>query len=207
MRGDEDAELGVEGHPLLHDACHGELVEGGGELGRRADLALSLAVVAEAGGLDDRREPDALGGAGDGERRRRHTEVGEEPLLGDAVLGDGDRVRWRSHDHVGGEPLEGGCRRVLELGGDDRARGGEAVEGRRVVVRRDEVLIGDATGRCGRVGVEDDGAVTHRAGGDDGVPAELAAAEHADRRRRDDRRHVAVGGSVEVAAWAWRSAR
>ena len=84
---------------------------------------------------------------------------------------------------------------------------GEAVEGRRVVVRRDEVLVGDATGRGGRVGVEDDGAVTHRAGGDDGVPAELAAAEHADRRRRDDRRHVAVGGNVEDAAWAWRSAR
>ena len=35
--GDEHAELGVERHPLLHDARHAELVEGGGELGRRAD--------------------------------------------------------------------------------------------------------------------------------------------------------------------------
>ena len=64
---------------------------------------------------------------------------------------------------------------------------GEPLQRRGVVVRRHQVHVGHRSRRRGRVGVEHERAVAHRAGGDEGVPAELTAAQHAERRRRDDR--------------------
>ncbi len=65
------------------------------------------------------------------------------------------------------QPVEGRGGRVLELGRDDGARRGQAVEGAGIVVRRDEVLVGDATGGRGGVGIEHDGAVAHQPRRDD----------------------------------------
>ena len=90
------------------------------------------------------------------------------------------------------QPLERRRGRVLELGRDHGARRGQSIERGVVVVRRDEVLVGDRAGRSARVGFEHHGAEPHRPGRDERVPAELPAAQHPDRRRRYD--HVVTHG-------------
>ena len=136
----------------------------------------------------------------------------QERLLGDAVLGDRHGPGGRSDDDVAGEPLQRLRRGVLELGGDDGAAAGELVEGRGIVVGGDEVDVGDRPGRGGGVGIEHDRAIAGEAGGDDGVAAELATAEHPDRRRRGDRglARAHVGGTAsrtDAAACSRRSDR
>ena len=180
----------------------------GDELGRSRDDALALAVVAEAGRLDDRRAAGcrpspspatANGAVGTPSPARKRFSAMRSWAIATAAAGGATTTSVaRRSSGVG--------RRVLELGGDDRATCGEVVERGRVVVGGDEVLVGDPPGRRVRVGVEHDRAVAHQAGGDERVAAELAAAEHADRRRRDDRRRT-VGGSVADAAASRRSAR
>ena len=55
-----------------------------------------------------------------------------------------------------------GRRRVLELGRDHGALGGQALQRRLVVERGDDVLVGDLARRRVRVGLEHHGAVAHR---------------------------------------------
>ena len=76
---------------------------------------------------------------------------------------------------------------ILELGGDHIAVEGDPLQRRGVVVGRHQVHIGHGSRRRGRVGVDHERAIAHRAGGDEGVPAELTATHHPDRGRRDDR--------------------
>ena len=83
--------------------------------------------------------------------------------------------------------VERSRRRVLELGGDHIAVEGDPLQRRGVVVRRHQVHIRHGSRRRGRVGVDHERAIPHRAGGDEGVPAELTATHHPDRGRRDDR--------------------
>ena len=202
------------------DAVAVELRERSVQLGRGGHAALTLAVVAELGGLDDCSGLGELAcatqvrivevGAGRDIRSDRNAVIDEKRLLDDSVLGDRDGVcRWGDH-HRRGQVLEGLGRGVLEFGGHDRALAGESAERWRVVVGGDHVLVGDDARRRGGVGIYHDGPVAHGIRGDECVLAELAPAEHADGGRGNDRfrwnRH-AGGGSTDDAAASRRSAR
>ena len=160
-----------------------------------ADDALALAVVAHAGRLDDRRVADRRVGVG-GRRPRRTAPTGRpastrNAFSRDAVLGDRDRRRpTGATTRAAGEAA-----RSAAAGGFSNSvvttahRSPSSVERGRVVVRRRRgARSAIAAGRRSRVGVEHDRAVAHRAGRHQRVAAELAAAEHADRRRRLDHR-------------------
>ena len=193
--GGDDAQLEVQRQERFENAGHPP------ELGERrrhprdgVHAALALAVVAEAGGLEDRRQPDRGHRSGQvgvrcdrGVRPDSQPDPLDERFLGRPVLGDGDCVRAGRHDSAGGESLECGRRRVLELCRHHCAAGGHFVEGAGVVVRRDEVLVDDVAHGCVGIRVEGDDLVPHRPCGDGQHPPELAATEDADRRRRENR--------------------
>ena len=114
--------------------------------------------------------------------------VAEEGLFGDAVLTDGDRGGRRSDDDELGKVIERARRNVLELGGHRRAVLRQFVERRVVVVGGRQVAVGDSAGGAVGVGVENPDAITHLVRCGDEETAELAAAEHAESRRREDHR-------------------
>ena len=147
---------------------------------------LALAVVAEAGRLQDpgeqlvRQGRAVLALLDHRERGVGEAVVAEEGLLGDAVLAHPHRGAAGAHDGEGGQVVEGVGGHVLELGRDRGARPTQPVEGLDVVVGGDEVVVGDAAGGAGLVGVEHPGRVAELLRGPDEVPPELAAAEDTD---------------------------
>ena len=108
--GHHDRQLPVELQPLLQHARHvAQVVPHARQVGLVPHAVLALAVVAEASGLQDRRELEvARGGdvvlvADHSVRRDVGPEVAQELLLVDSVLGDGDRPRRRPHRHAAGD--------------------------------------------------------------------------------------------------------
>ena len=87
-------------------------------------------------------------------------------------------------------------RDVLQLVGDDGAPLGQPERRTDVVVGADDELVGDGGAGAVDVGVEDRDAVAHRPGRLGEHPAQLAAAEDADRGGRQDGRRdgLADGG-------------
>ena len=109
-----------------------ELVEGRGQLGGRRHVALALAVVAEAGGLDDRRErhpiapspATANGAVGTPMPARNRFSAMRSWAIATAAAGG-------ATDTSRGQPVEGLRRRVLELRRHDGARPRPGGRGRR----------------------------------------------------------------------------
>ena len=207
--GDDDAELDVERHALLDDARHAELGEGGAERGLVGDADLALAVVAEAGRLDDRRErrrrssPPAHPRRASGRRASRRNAFSARRSWAMATA----RGR-RGDDDVARQALEGRGRRVLELRRDDRAHRRRAGRGRR----------GRRTApRCGRRRrarpVPPDRARARRCRSPSGGPRRRCSGRAARRRARRSSPAgrsgvvIAGGGSVDDAAWSWRAVR
>ncbi len=208
--GQHQRQLTGEVEPLLEHARHPtELLPRRGQFARGGTANLPLALVAEAGGLQDRRKADGGGRGRDVGIGLDHSvrpdidpDVVEESLLGDAVLADTDgRRRW-VHEGAPDEPFHRSRRSVLELDGDNSAGVGELVQRGRVVVRGDEVDIGNPPGGGVGVRIQHGRAVTHRARSDDEVEAQLAAAEDAQHGRRGDGglRVGHSGGRMLVAA-------
>ena len=165
---------------------------GGGLLGR-CDADLSFAVVAEIGGLENRRAAEVGDGAREvvrvengAERRQRKAGVREKRFFADAVLRGVQDFAGGAHGRVFGGGLGGGRGNIFEFESDHADAGGEAAHGVQIVVRGDDFEVGDLAG--GRVGVgrKSVDAIAHAAGGDREHAAELAAAQHADGRARED---------------------
>ena len=187
----EDRELTVKWHEGLEqrrDAAEPgprRVGVGGGPQHR-----LPFAVVAEPPRLEDGgaaqagERPVEVSAIADGhEGGHRHAELPEERLLGETVLGDLEGRRRRKDGHAGGETVGGGHRHVLEFVGHGLQALGEAVEGRRVVVRSHDQLADGARRRAG-VRVEDAEAEAQRKAGQREHPPELAAADDAERHGR-----------------------
>jgi hypothetical protein len=200
--GGDYGDLTIEVDQLFEDArlalCPAPGLFGGR---RGVDFRLALAVVAEAGGLEN--TGDAEGGDGRfkfGERvhlakgGEREAVFYEELFFAEAVLGGVEDIAVRPDEgelSTGG----GGSRRdVLELEGDGADLAREAAHGVEVFVGGDDFEIGDLAGRgigIGRKGVD---AITHAACRNREHAAELAAAEDADGVA--GRNHTMSHGSV-----------
>ena len=167
------------------------------DLGGRGDADLPAAVVAAGGRLEPQRQAEPIGcgtelirGADLAPRRDGDAGAFDEPPLGEAVLGHDQRVaagpdrpgRVDRADDVGGD--------VFELVGHDRAPFRQPLGGTDIVIRGEDQLVGDDGSRTVRVRVEDRDPIAHGPGRDGQHPAELAAAQDADRGRRIDRRRV-----------------
>ena len=122
---------------------------------------------------------DAIGEEG-GERKAVFREAG---LLAQAVLGDvQDSPLGRTGACCGGGGGGGGD--VFEFEGDDVDVGGEVADGVQIVVRGVDLDVGDLAGGGVFIGRKRVDAVAHAARRDGEHAAQLAAAEHADGRRR-----------------------
>jgi hypothetical protein len=128
-------------------------VEGVQRLGGVGDAGLALAVVAEAGHLEDGRVE--AGGAAAMSASDWMTAKGpwgrplsRRKLFGDAVLAHRHRRGAGAHRHELGQVIQGVRRDVLELGGHRGAAFGQRVEGGEVVVGGLQVTVGDEAGRA-----------------------------------------------------------
>ena len=153
----EHGQLALEGHVRLEDqAGAAERDAGVLGLGRRADDALPLAVVALAPRLEHRRQAAGverraqLLRAVDGrEGRDGDAEPLEQALLLQPVLRHREGRRGRVHRHPAGQALGRGGRHVLELERDDvagRRRARRARPGRRTPARTTAAAA--AAGAC-----------------------------------------------------------
>ena len=177
----------VEGDALLEHARHAaERAPAAHAPWTVVDRALALAVVAEPGGLEDRRIRDEVGRRRPRRRPRtgdRKARLDEELLLADAVWAIGDRLGGRRDRSRPGEALE--CR----AGGFSNsvvttAAAASAVEGR----GRRRTAATTWTSATARPVPAGRGRAPPCRSPSRGPPcdvaAELAAAEHADRGRR-----------------------
>ena len=96
-----------------------------------------------------------------------------------AVLGDGHGRRGGADRQPRGEPLEHRSRDVLELGRDRGALIGKLIEGGRVVVGGDDLVVGDLAGGAPGIRLEHDDAISHDARAEREHAPELPAAQHA----------------------------
>src|SRR5262245_46372686 len=156
---------------------------------RGRDLRLTLTVIAESGGLQNRRagefaQPglqifDRVHGF---ERRDWEAVIAEEGFFAQPVLSDVQHRAAGSDGRAFGGGLRGRRRNVLELERHDVYVGGEAANGDQVVVMRLDLDVGYLPRR--RVGFRREGvdAVAHPARGDGEHAAQLAAAQNADDR-------------------------
>ena len=196
--GHDDRHLHVEGHlGLGQEGVAGraaEPLERPIEVrgGVHADLA--PAVVPPGRGLDPQRQPEFLGRLTQVVRRldlapgRDHcTCLLDEAPLGDAILGHEQRQPTRSNRHHAVQGIHDGDRYVLELVRHDVARCGQTQSAADVVVAGHDLAVGEGGRGAVGVGIHDGDPVAHRPRGEGQHPAQLAASEDADRRRRGDR--------------------
>ena len=156
------------------------------------DLHLPLAVVAQAGRLEHRRDCPARRGAASSsasERTGANGATGKPAPARNVFSRRRCWVVWSTapagpHRRVLGGGLGGGGGDVLELEGDDVHPAGELADRVEVVVGGLDFEVGNLAGGRVVVGRERVHAVAHPAGGDGEHAAELAAAQHADGRRR-----------------------
>ncbi len=166
---------------------------------------LALAVVAERGGLEDRRQADPVHRRGQLlerlhrlERRHREALQAQERLLARALLGDVQGVAAGPHRHDLGGGIGGGGGDVLELEGDDVHAAREGANGVEVVVVGVDFDVGHLAGGRVEAGRERVHAVTHPPGCDREHPSELSAAEHAERGAgKDDPVHGKLSSRTE----------
>ena len=148
--GFEDRRLPAHGRPGRLRTCH------------RRELGLSLAVIAQARGLehggksDHGEGGDQFGVAGDaGKGCRGGLKAAGKLLFGQPVLRNAKRLRARPDRHAGFEEAHRADRNVLELEGDGIDGAGETGQGHLVVIARARVARGHAEGRAVRLGRED----------------------------------------------------
>jgi hypothetical protein len=172
--------------PFQDTGNSAEVTKGLRRVLRGANERLPLSVIPEATGLEQGRHADCFNGPGDigrlqhpRERRRAEACAREEALFGDAILGDGDRRRGGAHPHPGGEALQRRCRDILEFRGDGRALIGELVEGRGVVVRGNDLVIGHLAGGTTGIRLQHHDTVAHDARPEREHAPELPATQHA----------------------------
>jgi hypothetical protein len=192
---DEHGELEREVDVRLEDAraAREERVRRG-EVVRIVEPALALAVVAEAGRLEDGGEADArhrcvqrLAIRHEREGSDGDAEVGEEALLASAVLGDRQDRRVGTHRDVRGERRGRLCRDVLELERDDVDGGGESRQRLRIVVRLAHGEVSQREGRRVALRRPDGHAVAEASRGNGQHPTELSPAEDPDGGTGEDR--------------------
>jgi hypothetical protein len=155
--------------------------------GRRS-FALSLAVVTQAGCLQDRGKSRDIHGliqiAALRDRReqcRFGAELPRHGLFQQPVLGDFKGFRSGPDCNPCLKPLNRLDRHVLELIGDDIAQIRQLLEGCRIIVIGDNLGVGDLGGRGIAVGLENDGSEAQPGCGSMRQhAAQLAAAEDAD---------------------------
>jgi hypothetical protein len=116
--------------------------------------------------------------------------VAQEGLFGDAVLADADRRCRGANDHELVEIVEGSGRDVFELGADGRAVLRQLVQCCKILVRCQQMTVGDQRRRAVRVGVEDPDGVTHLVRCRNEEAAELTAAKHPENCRGKNHRAV-----------------
>lgn len=107
-------------------------------------------------------------------------------------------ARGRSHgDPLLEEPQRRHCG-VLELDGDRIAALCQCEQRRFVLVPGDKMCVSNPARGSLRVGIQDDGLVSHRPGGNDEIQTELPATEDAERAHRQP------GGRMDETASSWR---
>jgi hypothetical protein len=128
----DDAELEAQVQPPLQHAGHAtQGLPGGSQLTPRGDSMLALAVVAQAGGLEQPgqqiagRRSDVRVAFHARMLRTRNTRTQEERFLCGAVLATFDRIRRRRHTARRCQSPQRCGRHVLELRGHRRARPAE----------------------------------------------------------------------------------
>ena len=157
------------------------------------DPDLSLAVVARRGRLENQGKPErrtarrARSRFAHGRQGASGSRVpGEEALFPEPVLADPDGTPARADRRAAGQPAESGGRDVLELDGDaprpGRRRSARPARWSGGATMTDQWAT-CAAGRRRR-SASTTGGITHPLRGLDEHPAELAAADNAERRRR-----------------------
>ena len=185
----DHADLAIKGDEAFKHAS-GVVHAGPGrrDVGLGLQLHLALAVIAKAGGFQDRGQAKLVG-SGAQVRFRVHgrpgrglqAEVVQERLFRDPVLADRQGAAVGADGSQAFQQVEGGGRDVLEFIGDDVDRLGEGAQGGLVLVGGGGDLVGDvASGRGARF--IDVAAIAQPAGRDREHPAKLAAAKNADGR-------------------------
>ena len=204
--GDDAAHLAIDLDRLLeHQRRAARKVRGAG-LARAAVATLSLAVVAAARGLHDRRSrrTRARRAAARGSSSDRQATVGapaslERRLLARAVLAGGEHVQAGQDARATGGAADGLGGDVLELVGDHIAAVEEGAQPRAIFVGvRGAERVATARRRVG-IGVVDGrvGAERHQRLGEH--ERELAAAEDADARTRARAHGLGAGGSLAAS--------
>jgi hypothetical protein len=200
------ADLQREVEAALEHAAHAtELAPGHGQLLAPLHAALALAVVAELRRLQDAGQQRSGGcrqrgvAVDDRVRRTRHATAHEQRLLEGAILAGGHRrCGWR-HRHARGQPLQRLRRHVFEFSGHRGGVARELVERSLVEVVGAQVSLGDAPrGRRG-IRVKHQAAIAEALRGVHEHAPELAAAQHAERGARRDRRRGAHFNSCVIA--------
>jgi hypothetical protein len=165
-------------------------------MGPKPDL--TLAVVAERRRLEHRRPADfsdsvleinfTANGCKGCDRQAKILQV---RLLTNPVLRDFEGTAVRSHDRVGFRRRHGRCRHVFKLKRHDVDATRKLPNAIDIVVRRDDLDVGDLASRRVVFGSERVDAIAHASCGHGKHAAELAAAEDANHRAGLDgaRRH------------------
>ena len=187
-----------------HQRLRGQSLPGRVEVVGRAERGLTLAVVPEAGGLQDRRQAEALDRRlqfHPGRNRRpwggRDAGGVEKGLFIDPVLADPQHRGCRTDRAEGGEKIQSLGADILEFEADHVHRGGECPQRHRVAV----VADGDGMGHLcrGAIGFprEDMAAIPQTSGRQRGHPAKLPAADQPYGRigRQREARHDGSAGA------------
>ena len=185
---DDHAHLGGQCQALLQHAGHpAQLGPGRGQGGAVGHPQLALAVVAQAGGLEDAGQ-QGVGDCGEvglaGDHRMGgtgHAAGAEVGLLGGTVLANRHRVAAGGDRSALGQPAQGLGGHVLEFGGDGVGLVGQPGQAGGVEVGGGQVQVGHPSGRAAAVRVQHRGAETQRLRGVHEHAAELATAHHAER--------------------------
>ncbi|KAF0124842.1 MAG: hypothetical protein FD152_2905 [Xanthobacteraceae bacterium] len=191
----EDRNLALEGHEGLED---GRLVADrcqrpGGTV-TLADDHLTLAIIAEASRLQNRRQPDhvdrpdeIIDAVDGGEGRDVDAAITGKGLFDDPVLRNDESLRSGADRQAAGQEVRSAARHVLEFVGDDVDVLGEARECHLVRV----VRLGDpphhVKGGALRLGSIDMAAQAETGSGESQHAAELATPQDADDLVRADR--------------------
>ena len=186
--GGDDGDLAAEIHETFQDrgrARHGG--QRGVGILRPVQPRLSLAVIAQPPGLQDRRAADfgkrlgqILGVIHGGEGGGLQAEVAQEGLLDQPVLADGQRAAVGVDRAMRLKRVEGRGGDVLELIGHDIDRPGKGRQRIEVLIGRGRHAVGNMARRGIGGGFVDMGPVAKARGGDGQHPAKLAAAEDTD---------------------------
>ena len=175
--------------------------EGGLGLFQCVDLHLSLAVIAQGGGLQQQRRCEfragvlQIAGIVDGDERCGGKVVfPEKGFFADAILGDAHRVGIRPHRAEPVEVFQAVGRDVLELGGDGRAFVTQHLQGGVVRIPGLQMLPCYTSGRTVRIRIEHDHVIAHAVCGQCEHAAQLAAAQYTQCRAGQD--HVCGGSCI-----------